>query len=819
LLYQLQSVLGAGKGSKLLDGELLEQFTSERDQTAFATLVRRHGPMVLSVCRRMLHNAADADDAFQATFLILARKAASIGKRQALAAWLHQVAYRVALRTRAAAAQRRKHEEKPTGRLGDDPLAAITGRELLTVLDEELQALPVPSRGPLILCYLEERTRDEAARQLGLTLATLKRRLERGRAQLRRRLERRGLALAATLLTLDCLRTTARAGFSNLLAASTTRAAVQSAAGNGLAEVASTQIAGLVNGTLRAMALGKAMVASTLLLTVTLVGMGIGFAAYLGQDAPRGGEHEQRSPASPAPRGPEQAEEKKPAKPAEDLPPGARARFGTARFLNIGRVFAVTYSPDGRLLASGAWDGSIRLWKAATGKELLVLDAHKGPVQKLAFSPDGKLLASAGQGPGVALWEIPSGRLVRVMRPEQQGFTDVAFSPDGRKLAGIGGGIIYVWDQSGKELWKDGSDHAIGHRAYTHCAFCGPDSIASSFTLWKSKTPFIRQTFLCRRSFRNEKELYLQQLLPENQYGVSASFAPDGKIVAFRTDWNNREGVVSYVLPEQAKSNQVIRVPGQHISALCVSPDRRMLALTGDPWEEGAPGKRIRIYEVCTGQERCRFECREDKGELSLAFSPDCRTLAMGSLDVTVLLWDLTGPPPKSGAGAPLTAGELDELWNHLKNRNGEQAYRSLWKLVRAPRQATAYLAKRLRPAPRLDLKHVDDLIRDLRDSRFIVRQRATTELAKFEDLAVPALKEALKAISDLEVRRRIEKLLDATEQLSPEKLREIRAVEMLERIDTREAADLLRELAGGGPSARLTREAAEACQRLQARR
>src|SRR5579871_4895190 len=94
LLGQLQSMLGAGKGNKLLDRQLLEQFTTEGNQVAFAALVRRHGPMVLNVCRRVLHNAADAEDAFQATFLVLARKAATVGKREALAAWLHQVAYR-----------------------------------------------------------------------------------------------------------------------------------------------------------------------------------------------------------------------------------------------------------------------------------------------------------------------------------------------------------------------------------------------------------------------------------------------------------------------------------------------------------------------------------------------------------------------------------------------------------------------------------------------------------------------------------------------------------------------------------------------------
>jgi RNA polymerase sigma factor (sigma-70 family) len=284
-LGQLQSMLGAGKGNKLLDRQLLEQFTTERNQAAFAALVRRHGPMVLNVCRRVLHNTADAEDAFQATFLVLARKAATVGKREALAAWLHQVAYRMALRTRTGASRRRQHERRTTGRQCEDPLAAITGRELLTVLDEELHALPAHNRGPLILCYLEEQTRDEAARQLGLSVRTLTRRLENGRATLRRRLERRGLALSAAFLTLDSLQSTATAAVPALLAATVTKAAMQVAAGKGLAEIASAHVAALVTGTLRAMAVAKAFTSATLIATVALVGVGIGMGAYVSQKA------------------------------------------------------------------------------------------------------------------------------------------------------------------------------------------------------------------------------------------------------------------------------------------------------------------------------------------------------------------------------------------------------------------------------------------------------------------------------------------------------------------------------------------------------
>ena len=812
LLCQLQSVLAAGKGSKLLDGQLLEQFTTEHDQAAFATLVRRHGPMVLNVCRRVLHNAADAEDAFQATFLVLARKAPAIGKREALPAWLHKVAFRVALRARAGMSQRQKLEHRATGRLGEDPLAAITGRELLTVLDEEPQALPAPCRAPLILCYLEEHTREEAARQLGLTLATLKRRLERGRALLRRRLERRGLALATAFLTLDSFQATARATLPSMLAAITTRVGMQAAAGKSLAEVSSAQIAVLVSGTLRAMALGKILVATTLLITVTLVGMGIGFRASL-QDGPRPEPGQPRSPAASAPREPRQAREKELPAPAEDLPAGARARLGSARFLNFGRVFGLAYSPDGRLLASGAWDGSIRIWSTTTGKEQLLLDAHKGPVQQLVFSPDGKLLASAGRNPGLCLWEVATGRFVKIVQPELREFSDVAFSPDGRKLAGIAAGKIYVWDETGKEIWSEGGERSPPQRMYIRCAFSGDDSIAGIFSLRKNDGH--AGFFLRRRSFRPEKELDIEQLLPG--YNWTSRFGPDGKLAAFQADYRNGATVVSFVHLVGTKAAPSIRVNGSiWSSSLCISPDGRMIAWTGDSWDGDQLTKTIRVYEICTGQERYHFECGEDKGKLSLAFSRDCRTLSSGSLDVTVLLWDLTGQSKKPGAAAPLTRGELDKLWMDLKSRNAEHAFRSLWTLVRAPRQATAYLAKVLQPVPAPDLQRIANLVRDLSDKRFAVRLQATNEIRKLDELAEAALREALRANPELEPRQRIERLLGELEQLSPEKVRELRAVEALERMHTPQADDLLRKLARGAPGARLTREAADACRRLK---
>jgi RNA polymerase sigma factor (sigma-70 family) len=207
------------------DRQLLECFAVRREEAAFETLVKRHGPLVLGVCRRVLHNGPDAEDAFQATFLALARQAESAGRCGSVGGWLYRVAYRTAVKSRARAASRRLQELQGEPPVSEDPLAAVTGRELLTTLDEELQRLPEIYQVPLVLCYLEGKTADEAARQLDWAVRTLKRRLRQARERLRIRLTRRGLSLSAALLTAGVVQE-ATAAVPVSLAASTVRAAL-----------------------------------------------------------------------------------------------------------------------------------------------------------------------------------------------------------------------------------------------------------------------------------------------------------------------------------------------------------------------------------------------------------------------------------------------------------------------------------------------------------------------------------------------------------------------------------------------------------------
>jgi RNA polymerase sigma factor (sigma-70 family) len=200
VVKHLRTLMAPATSQPLRDSDLLRRYTDHHDEAAFAGLVQRHGPTVLGVGRSVLGQTADAEDVFQATFLLLARKAAAIRRQESVAGWLYKVAYRLALRCKASAAHRRRHEALAPAQATTPSPDELTWRELQDVLYEELDRLPEKYRGPLVLHYLQGRTQEEAARQLGWAKGTLKGRLERARDLLRTRLARRGLAPGAALL-------------------------------------------------------------------------------------------------------------------------------------------------------------------------------------------------------------------------------------------------------------------------------------------------------------------------------------------------------------------------------------------------------------------------------------------------------------------------------------------------------------------------------------------------------------------------------------------------------------------------------------------
>ncbi|HEY7329890.1 MAG TPA: sigma-70 family RNA polymerase sigma factor [Gemmataceae bacterium] len=276
-LGRLKSMLAAPPTGEWTDCQLLERFAHQRDEAAFASLVRRHGSLVLGVGRRILQQDQDAEDVFQATFIMLARKAASAGWQKSIAGWLYKVAYRLALRTRTQMARQRALQRAVGIASGTKSSTIEESQEMLAVLDEELHHLADKYREPLLLCYLEAKTRDQAARQLGWSLRTLERRLQQGLNLLRARLSKRGVELPVALLAAGLSQQAASAGISAAKVAVTVEAA--SAFGSGAATAGgkvSARVTALAEEGMKDMALATMKTRVVVLLAATVMLAGVG---------------------------------------------------------------------------------------------------------------------------------------------------------------------------------------------------------------------------------------------------------------------------------------------------------------------------------------------------------------------------------------------------------------------------------------------------------------------------------------------------------------------------------------------------------------
>ncbi len=259
------------------EGQLLERFVARRDEAAFAALVARYGPMVLGVCRQMLHDPNDVDDAFQATFLVLVRKAGTLRNRDLLGNWLYGVAYKVAHRARTVKARRHATETPCVEELAMGPDHA--GHQPQPWIHEEVQRLPEKYRTPVVLCYLQGLTHEEAAERLRWPLGTVKGRLARAREMLRSRLTRRGMAFSSGVLFLELARD-ASATVPNSLVESTIRAATAASSGRVAVGLISAQAVALSEGVLRTMFMTQLKTVGVLLLVAGLLTTSAGVVAY-----------------------------------------------------------------------------------------------------------------------------------------------------------------------------------------------------------------------------------------------------------------------------------------------------------------------------------------------------------------------------------------------------------------------------------------------------------------------------------------------------------------------------------------------------------
>ncbi len=668
----LHYLRGLNAPDPLPDRELLRRFTSGGDEAAFEAVMRRHGPLVLGIGRRLLGNAHDAEEVYQATFLLLARKAGSLPWRESVAGWLCEVARRLALEARGEVLRRRGREAQVPCRTGADPLADVSLREAEALVEEELGRLPRRCRAPLLLCCLEGKSRDEAAADLGLSLGTLKRRLEQGRRLLRVRLRRRGLTLPGALLALELCREPAGAVPASLLSAALNRVAV-----------------------------------ALVLTAVLLAGV-----AWL--PASR-----EAIPSSVAP-----GREPAAAVAAADLPPGAVFRLGAAGLRHGGSICGSTLSPDGRLLATAS-GRSVAVWDVATRKRLLLLPCDRWPhtvTPQLAFSADGKRLGYVHSGSFACVWDLAAGKELRRFEEKGVNYISCAFTRNGKQFALSArpdreSGRLSFWDlETGKVVRSLGVENVsrLSPDAQTCVRWVegkiilADDGVAdwnedgTAFSLDGKKIALVEHHKAVQvRDTATGKRLATFGLPDSTRYKVEGghdywryhvSFSADGRTLLLGTPaavhrWDLDSGnelprlgkhLSKYLNPDAAAAHApaggrrvfttgpdgLIRVwdtatgreaaePESYVAqTVAACSPREALAAVGDT------AGRIDLWDMGKGK-RLRTLVRQGPAVRRLAFSPDGKTLAGARADGKVSFWDLGS----GREGKPLVPDGQDLAW------------------------------------------------------------------------------------------------------------------------------------------------------------
>jgi WD40 repeat protein len=490
-----------------------------------------------------------------------------------------------------------------------------------------------------------------------------------------------------------------------------------------------------------------------------------------------------------------------------------------------GPVGAAAFAPDGKTLVTSGSDASY-LWDVATGKQKhrlaekvpkAVLPSAAAALRHIGFSGDGKLVATAGVGNVLQLWDAANGNLLRTWEDK---WGPVAFMP--------GSDVLAVWEGNGLRLWHAASGKPayswIGRTTRDYHRRTSPWTVAWTISAdghWlavvvqrqgaRDQSAFVLELWHLATGKKRDLLMFdppaatgwgivgLDEVYAHkrgfDRLPVGLLFSPDGKHLAIGT-------LHAVHLFDAATGKELRQLAGPNVfgGAAAFAPDGKVLAT-------GTFDGTVRLWDVATGTV-LREVAGHDLLVSSVAFSADGKLLASASFDSTVLLWnvqELLQPVP-----VKWTDKELEQCWADLGAVDAEQADRAMTKLLASPAQASALFKKRLQPVAPADPKLVADLLESLNSPKFAERDQASKKLEELADLVRPALEKCLASKPSLEMRKRLEALLDKLDAplTRPEVLRGLRAVEVLERLATPEARALLEILAGGAPAALLTQEA-----------
>jgi WD40 repeat protein len=504
------------------------------------------------------------------------------------------------------------------------------------------------------------------------------------------------------------------------------------------------------------------------------------------------------------------------------------------------RVYALAFRLDGNRLISGSEDGSIRLWRAATGKLERILTGHVRGVNSLVLSADGKAVLSGGNDATVLLQEVATGKQLwafAIDKSRQQPKTDYAqvmqvdMAADGRTalaLLNTNEGRLHVLDAT---TGKSRLERSLRFRDFRHATF----SVDGKFLLGcrdrgiepgeSSSDPKVYQAIrgsavLNVQDIATGREVFTLRLPDFN--GLKHRFLPDGRMLIASTrqippSWAMRDTSADIRLVELAsgKERLTIHVPpegdGFNLNQFAITANGRTLAAVRS---DGI----VQLWDLSTGKERLRFQGSKSMAR-AVTFAADGKRLASGHDDGTIFVWDLTPEIDRRPGPPKPDAKTLEQWWTALSGDDAKQAHVAIWSLIATPEHALPLLHDRLRPASVPPAEKLRQLLADLDSDDFDRRKAASRELAELEEPTEPAVREVLKQDISAEQRRRLEKLLDISLVVrSPEKLRHLRALEVLEQIATPEARQLLHTMVKGTPDARLTREAKAALDRLNRR-